>query len=217
MKRDGVVLLSGGLDSVVLTYLLGSQGHNLRALHFDVGRYARHRELHAAKRIASLLDIPIEVVDMQGIQRMVSGFLDPEIAFADDYDERCPFELTPALFSLGAAYTQLTGAKALYVAILREQVTARPNTERSLALIAEAAALYDPQHPQVEIQAPFLGHSKADIVTQGKQLDVPMQESWSCQYAGPFHCGRCPRCSERIKAFQTAGVQDQSKYQTGKD
>lgn len=213
MARN-VILLSGGLDSVALAYALTSQGECLRALHFNVGRYSTEREIHAAKYIAHDLDIPIDVVEMQGIQRMLRGYMDPELTRAGEFDTQCAPELTPALFSVGAFYAQVTGGSKLFVGLTKEQADGRPHLSHVLSLIGEAASLYDPTHPTAVVDAPFLGMTKSEIVKHGLMVNAPLSQSWSCVYDMPIHCGKCDRCKERKDAFTVAGFVDPTQYAT---
>lgn len=60
--------------------------------------------------------------------------------------------------------------------------------------------------------SPFVGSSKADIVSVGSELDVPFQETWSCYKGLERHCGRCGTCVERLEAFHLADIDDPTSY-----
>ncbi len=69
MRRMGLVLLSGGLDSTTLAAYAKAEGYELAALSFCYGQ--RHdRELESAERVARLLSIPHEVVDISFFKRL---------------------------------------------------------------------------------------------------------------------------------------------------
>ena len=65
---------------------------------------------------------------------------------------------------------------------------------------------------KIDLYAPFVGSSKADIVSVGSELDVPFQETWSCYKGLKRHCGRCGTCVERLEAFHLAGIDDPTSY-----
>jgi 7-cyano-7-deazaguanine synthase len=65
----------------------------------------------------------------------------------------------------------------------------------------------------VQIQAPFVQYSKADILRLGLELGVDYGRTWSCYEGREVACGRCPTCAERLAAFAEAGVQDPLLYQ----
>jgi 7-cyano-7-deazaguanine synthase len=65
-----------------------------------------------------------------------------------------------------------------------------------------------------QVIAPFIGYSKANIVTLGDRLGVEWRETWSCYKGLSVHCGLCGTCNERKEAFELAGVYDPTEYHT---
>ena len=61
---------------------------------------------------------------------------------------------------------------------------------------------------QLEIIAPFVNLTKADVVKKGLELGVPYEMTWSCYEGGDKLCGKCGTCRDRIKAFEANGVTD---------
>lgn len=71
-------------------------------------------------------------------------------------------------------------------------------------------------HP-IEIVAPFLTWQKEDVIRRGAELGVPFEFTLSCMNpvvasGPPQHCGLCSKCRERRDAFAAAGVSDPSTY-----
>lgn len=67
-----VAVVSGGMDSVTLAYLLASEGYDLHLLSVDYGQ--RHsRELRYAALCADSLGAKFDVVDISGVGRLLSG------------------------------------------------------------------------------------------------------------------------------------------------
>jgi len=68
---------------------------------------------------------------------------------------------------------------------------------------------------EVEIVAPFVSMHKAEVVTLGASLGVPLELTLSCMNPrGDLHCGRCSKCRERRDAFREAGLHDPTTYAT---
>lgn len=65
----------------------------------------------------------------------------------------------------------------------------------------------------VAIAAPFADLEKSDVIRIGVELGVPLELTLSCMNprAGR-HCGRCSKCRERRDAFREAGVTDPTAY-----
>jgi 7-cyano-7-deazaguanine synthase len=66
---------------------------------------------------------------------------------------------------------------------------------------------------RLEIDAPFAGRTKADVIRVGMELDVPLALTLSCMNPqNGLHCGGCSKCRERRDAFREAGVPDPTHY-----
>ena len=62
----------------------------------------------------------------------------------------------------------------------------------------------------LEVLAPLMYLSKADIVRLAAQLNVPFELTWSCYAGGDKPCGTCDSCKLRARGFAQAGVKDTS-------
>jgi 7-cyano-7-deazaguanine synthase len=67
----------------------------------------------------------------------------------------------------------------------------------------------------LEIEAPFLGMSKGDVIRLGVERRVAFELTLSCmQPVNGLHCGQCSKCRERRDAFREAGLEDPAPYAT---
>jgi 7-cyano-7-deazaguanine synthase len=60
----------------------------------------------------------------------------------------------------------------------------------------------------LEVVAPLLRLSKAEIVRLAAELGVPLADTWSCYAGGETVCGRCDSCRLRRQGFAAAGFPD---------
>ncbi len=68
---------------------------------------------------------------------------------------------------------------------------------------------------ELEVAAPFVEKTKADVVRLGVELGVPLAMTLSCMSPrNGLHCGRCSKCRERRDAFHEAGISDPTAYAT---
>lgn len=74
-------------------------------------------------------------------------------------------------------------------------------------------AIYLGSGKQVEIVAPFVDLTKADIVRKGTELQVPYELTWSCYEGHEKACGKCGTCIDRINAFESNGLTDPISYE----
>lgn len=80
-----------------------------------------------------------------------------------------------------------------------------------------SAAVYEGSGRQLEIIAPFISLTKADVVKKGLELKAPYELTWSCYEGGKLACGKCGTCIDRINAFKTNGVSDPIPYATAQE
>ena len=63
----------------------------------------------------------------------------------------------------------------------------------------------------IRVIAPFSRLHKEDLL--GMSAGLPLHLTYSCiNPAHGLHCGRCNKCTERMRAFRKAGMPDPTKY-----
>jgi 7-cyano-7-deazaguanine synthase len=219
-----VVTVSGGLDSVTLAHTLAAEGHDLVCLSFDYGQ--RHaKEVDFARLCAARLDADHHVVDLRSVGALLAGsaLTDETVAVPEGH-------YTDA----SMAVTVVPNRNAIMLAIAVGVATARRASAVATAVHAGDHAVYPDCRPafieaaerearvanegfladDFRVLAPFVELTKADIVRRGVTVGVPFAETWSCYVGGERHCGRCGTCVERREAFELAGFDDPTVYET---
>lgn len=69
-------------------------------------------------------------------------------------------------------------------------------------------AVFEGSGKQLNIEAPFVNITKADVVKIGLELNVPYKLTWSCYEGGNKPCGKCGTCIDRANAFKLNGIED---------
>jgi len=217
-----IAVISGGLDSTTLGYLMRDQGYKLEALSFNYGQ--RHRkELAFAETVARDLGAPWTLINLEaaGIGRMLRGsaltdasFEVPEGHYAA---ENMRVTIVPnrnaIMLAIACAAAGSSGAEAVALAVHAGDHPIYPDCRPDFIHSFEAMERIAMEGTaQISILAPFSSHSKADIVQLGDKLGVPFANTWSCYKGGEIHCGACGTCYERREAFQLAGVKDPTEY-----
>lgn len=212
-----VSLLSGGMDSATLAYMLADQGEELRLLSFDYGQ--RHiRELESAAKIAGHLGAPHEVVTL-GLNLPGSALTDPTIDVPEGHYEAESMKATvvpnrnAVMLSVAFALAVAHGADAVAFGAHAGDHAVYPDCRP--AFVEAFQAMQDiatEGFGAPRLLAPFVHRTKADIARLGADLGVPWANTWSCYQGGAVHCGRCGTCSERIEAFALAGADDPTEY-----
>jgi 7-cyano-7-deazaguanine synthase len=226
LTRRAVVLLSGGLDSMVCAALAREAGFNVLALTIDYGQ--RHRvELKAAKAIAAGLADRHVVLELDltafGGSALTSGVAVPK----DALNEGIPVTYVPArnmiFLSLAVAFAEAEGARDLFIGVNAVDYSGYPDCRPEFVAAFEAMANRGTkagvEGAGVEgrgfcIHAPLMELSKADIVREAARLGLDAADSHSC-YDPPAdggHCGHCDACLLRMKGFADAGMPDPTRY-----
>ena len=204
-----VLLLSGGPDSAsVLAW--ARKKYNIWALHFNYGQINAERERVSAKKFCNHYDTRIEIANIEGLREI---FLD-KIGDVIDYNIGC-WEVLPFMLgfpiSLAASYGLTIGALTILLGVHKTDVEDHPEY-RVEALEAFQNAIALATNKPIEIIAPFISKTKAELIKYGSSLDVPYEKTWSCLLGGIVHCGRCWGCARRKNAFHDAQVPDPTEY-----
>ena len=220
--QKAVAIVSGGLDSVTLAYLLRAQGYTLHLLAFNYGQ--RHKnELAYAELCAQRLGAEFSLLDLSMLGQFLKGSaLTDDIPVPDGHYAAPSMAITVVpnrnAIMLSIAYGIAAAEEAEIVAIGVHSgdhfiyPDCRPEFINSFEQM-QKFALEGMGHPKLKLQAPFLALGKHQIVHLGQSLDVPFVDTWSCYKGGARHCGTCGTCVERKEAFELAGVPDPTQYE----
>jgi 7-cyano-7-deazaguanine synthase len=222
-KPPAVVLLSGGLDSSTCLAVARAEGFEPHALTVEYGQ--RHaREVEAARRVAEAF----------GVEHHVTLELDPGIfrgsaltgdgAVPQDRDEAAMGEGIPSTYvparntvflSLALAWAETLECGDIFIGVNAVDYSGYPDCRPDyieaftrMANLATRAAVEG--RIRVQIHAPLLCLTKAEIIQKGVSLGVDYGLTWSCYDPTPrgTPCTRCDSCRLRARGFEDAGVQD---------
>ncbi|WP_324072742.1 MAG: 7-cyano-7-deazaguanine synthase QueC [Erythrobacter sp.] len=217
-----VVLLSGGLDSMVTAALAKEQGFAVHALSVDYGQ--RHRlELESAQRIAARLGLARHTVialDLRafGGSALTDAIEVPKSGVGDDI----PVTYVPArnlvFLALTTACAEAAGARDVFIGVNALDYSGYPDCRPEfIASFAETARLGTKagvEGAPFTIHAPLQHMTKADIARECARLGLDPAWSWSCYdpTADGMACGLCDSCRLRKKGFAEAGIVDSTAY-----
>lgn len=215
-----IVLLSGGMDSAVLVGHLLDLGHSVDAVGFDYGQ--RHRiELVAAQNVAAHYGVRFTVVDLTAVGRLLSGsaLTDPDIPVPLGHYEHESMKATVVpnrnaiMLNVAAGVAVARHAQYVATAVHAGDHAVYPDCRPEfITAVDQAVHSGTAGFGDIHVVAPFVRSSKTDIARLGGKLAVPFGLTWSCYQGGDTHCGLCGTCTERIEAFQDAGVDDPTTY-----
>jgi len=219
--KTAIVLLSGGLDSMVCAAIALERGYSVVALTIDYSQ--RHRvELEAATRIAAKLAsrhivLPLDLRAFGG-SALTSDMEVPKEGLA----EGIPVTYVPArntiFLSLALGLAEASSARDLFIGVNALDYSGypdcRPNFIAEFEELANLATKAGVEGDRFTIHAPLQHMSKADIAREAERLGLDAGLSHSCYDPLPDgrHCGRCDACRLRAKGFSEAGLADPTVY-----
>lgn len=222
MMNTAIAIVSGGMDSVTLAYLLNSEGYALHLLSFNYGQ--RHKkELDYARLCATALQARHDIIDLKALTPFLTGSaLTDAIAVPEGHYAAPTMAATVVpnrnALMLSVAYAVAVAERAQMVAIGVHAgdhpiyPDCRPGFITAFDAM-ERVATEGYSDPQLHLFAPFVSIAKHDIVKIGANLGVPYQDTWSCYKGGAAHCGACGTCYERRISFEMVGIPDPTEYE----
>ena len=217
MKKDTILILSGGMDSVTLLY--DYQERIALAISFDYGANHNAREIPFARLHCERLGIEHIVIPLQFMgQYFESSLLQGSEAIPEGHyaDENMKSTVVPfrngIMLAIACGIAESNGLKRVMIANHAGDHSIYPDCRPGfVSAMSEAmsAGTYD----GVAVFAPYTHLSKAEIACHGKALGLDYSETYSCYKGGEKHCGKCGTCRERIEALREAGIDDKTEYE----
>jgi 7-cyano-7-deazaguanine synthase len=223
MMKKAVVLLSGGLDSATCLAIARSQGFECYCLSFNYGQ--RHcAELIAADRVVKALGAAKHRVLNFGLAQFGgSALTDTNIAVPiDGVQPGIPVTYVPArntiMLSLALAWAEVLGSRDIFVGVNAVDYSGypdcRPEYIAAFETMANLATKAGVEGAKLNIHAPLIDLSKAEIIRLGTELGVDYGLTVSCYQADEVGraCGVCDSCRLRAEGFAAAGISDPTIY-----
>ena len=229
--QNVVSVLSGGLDSTIMTYILVKKyGHErVYALSYDYGQKQR-LELEMASRTCSHLNIAHKILDLGilgDIAKQVSANIGgTDVAMPtikDVLGDPQPKTYVPfrnmILNSLAFSFAEANKASHVFTGLQVHDEYGYWDTTQKFVDCMNSVAGQNRTH-KVKLEAPFSQLSKYDEIMIAQELgNVIFEHTLTCYNpdAEGNSCGVCPSCSERVQNFIKAGVRDPIPYRPGID
>ena len=221
MKKSGIVLLSGGMDSLVTAAVAARECDELRFLHASYGQRTARRERECYLELARHYNVTDKLeVSLRALAAIGGSSLTDRSMDVTDHDPSAtgvPSSYVPFrnahLLATAISWAEVVGANRVYIGAVEEDSSGYPDCRQTFYDAFQRAidtGTKDETH--IRIVTPVIGLNKAEIVKLGHELGAPFAHSWSCYRNDDVACGTCDSCVLRLRAFARAGLRDPIPY-----
>lgn len=213
-----IVLLSGGLDSIVNLKRAVDLGAVVRALTFDYGQAAFENEERAAAAAALRCGVAHSVISLPWYKEIARNVImgDGRAAARPTPADADPGELLKeawipnrngVFLSIAGAYAESLGAEAVVIGLNREEALVFPDNSSKFLQAADRLFAFSTL-TSVKALSYTVGLDKREIVEVGLAIGAPIDLAYSCyrRSSDQRMCGVCQSCARTKGAFRAAGV-----------
>ena len=207
--KEGVILLSGGLDSLVaLDYAQNNDGVKIKlALTFDYGQKSAEKEIAQSGKIAEYYNIEHKIIKLDWLKTITQTSLVSDKSIPKENLNTVKSAKSVWVPNRNALFLNIAACFCdsyeykyiIYGANNDEGKTFPDNTEEfreQISGLFKSSTLVSP-----EVIAPLIKYGKNDIVRIAVEHSVPLELVWSCYDSGSKHCGECESCNHLKKAL----------------
>ena len=210
-----IILLSGGLDSVVSLAYLKEKYIDFLALTFDYSQKPAKTEIKSAKEIADFYHIEHKLIPLNWLGNISGSALNSsiEIPVLKEIElnnknitkKSAKSVWVPnrnALFiNIAASFAEAMGYNDIIIGANKEE--GATFIDNSLEFInAVNNSLQYSVNTKIEVKAPLINMTKNDIVKKGIELNIPFRFIYSCYNGTVKHCGKCESCLRLKRALK---------------
>lgn len=202
----GIILLSGGLDSLVSLGLCKDKYNIELALTFDYGQKSANYEINASKTICRYYKIEHKVIKLDWLKEITHTSLVSSDEIPKGISETSALSVwvpnrNGLFLNIAGCFADGENYNSVIIGANREEGETFPdNTEefiRRVNLEFEYSTCKKP-----EVIAPLINLNKNDIVKQALENGIPLNLVRSCYSGGEKHCGICESCTRLKNALE---------------
>ncbi len=217
----GIVLVSGGIDSLVTAAIADKECDELYFLHLNYGQKTETREMRAFRQLTKHYQPKdVLVVDVSYLKQIGgSSLVDDNLEIKDfDDSEGVPNSYVPFrnghLVTIATSWAEVLGAERIYIGAVEEDSSGYPDCRESFYIALEKAINAGTKdETNIEICTPIIHKRKSETIKIGMELGAPLELSWSCYRNNEVACGKCDSCVLRINSFKEAKIKDPIDYE----
>ena len=210
-KRKSIILLSGGLDSLVCLGAVKEEYGVELALTFDYGQKSAKQEIKASKELAEYYDIKHEIIELPFLKNITKTALveDKDIPENELYTEHSAKDVwvpnrNGLFLNIAACYADTYNYTHIIFGANKEEAVTFPDNSRKFTEVItscfEHSTLCNPK-----VVAPLISMNKNDIVKLALDKNMPLELTRSCYNDSKTNCGKCESCKNLKEALEFNG------------
>jgi 7-cyano-7-deazaguanine synthase len=218
--KKAVCILSGGMDSTLVSYIAKNSGYEIITVHFNYGQRTEKKELEAFRAISEDInayekyEIDLDFFKQIGASALTDKSIDVPTGGIED---GIPITYVPfrngIFLSIATAIAEKHSAEAIYIGVVEEDSSGYPDCRNNfIDSMSSSINLGTKDDTNLKIVTPLIDLKKSQIVKKAIELDVPLELTWSCYQDEDEACGVCDSCRLRLKGFAKAGEKDRINY-----
>lgn len=219
MKNElAIVLVSGGMDSLVTAAIADQNHKKLAFLHLNYGQKTETKELECFFKIADFYQVPHDrrkIIDVSFFRQLGGSSLTDTNIEVKKYkgntkkipDSYVPFRNTH-IISMAVSWGEVIGATKIYIGAVHEDSSGYPDCRPSYYRAVNKLIKEGTREGNIKVITPLIDMKKEEIVKKAVELGAPLESSWSCYARNDKACGVCDSCVLRAKGFKKAKVKD---------
>lgn len=223
-----LVLISGGVDSTTCLGMAVKEYGSENVVGLSIFYGQRHdKEIKAADAVCDYYKVEYITLDLSTMFQFSDCTLlqhsdgeIPEESYAAQLEKTdgkpvstyVPFR-NGLFLSSASAIALSKGCSKIYYGAHSDDAAGSAYPDCSEAFNnAMNTAIYEGSGKQLQIEAPFIKLTKAQVVKKGLEIGVPYELTWSCYEGHDKACGKCGTCIDRKAAFELNGTVDPIEY-----
>ncbi len=202
IKKDdsAIILLSGGLDSLVALDIISKKidNKNILALFFNYGQKAYFDEFDAVKKISEKYDIKYEKIDLPYLKNITNNALtNPDNNDFDNLESIWVPNRNGLFLNIAASYCDSKKIDYIIIGINEEEGREFSDNTKEYIKSANEFLKYCVSYP-TKVIAPCQNMDKLEMVNYMIENEIPFNLIKSCyeskENTGKKHCMNCKSC-----------------------
>ncbi len=217
-----ILILSGGLDSSVSSWIAKKETTPILALTFNYGQRAAPREQESSAKIAGRLKVPHRILEIPWLKELTKTSLvarDQKIPQMNEKDLDDPSKNKKSasavwvpnrnglFLNIAACFAESMDAEVLVTGFNAEEGITFPDNSAPFVRSADEFFWYSTQK-RIRVTSYTLNWTKVEIARKAKEMDIPLRDLWFCYEGGSSPCRSCESCLRAYRAFREANISD---------